>query len=190
MEETNTPANALTADEKRYIDRAQNNRFEDGGIIRYYEQAVQNRVHEAVVEAIELRMRADFPRSAKTVFGAKGNHAEQLLARVRETVMARFDITSNSLGNHVKVGGDERRTGTAYIYRYLSYRESGQQRGAQISLIQDNPAAELRVKVRSYRVRSAEPDELQFFAAGEVDLACEAYLILLERLAVPVAQPT
>jgi hypothetical protein len=178
---------ALTDNERRYIERARTDKFENGGIVRYYEQAVRNGADEAVLAAIELRMRTDFPKEARKVFGARGDLAEQLLSRVRDTVAQQFDLDGNGLGNHIKVGGDERRTGVAYLYRYLSYRATGQQYGAQLALIQDAPAAEMRVLVRYSRVYAGQDniDERQWFAAGDIDQAQEAYLTLLNRLAVP-----
>ena len=187
-EELSNSTVTLTADEQRYIERANNNKFEDGGIVRYYEQAVSKRVHEAVLMAIEVRMRTDFPKAAKQVFGAKGEKAEEMLARVREAVLARFDISGNRLGNHIKVGGDERRRGTnCYLYRYVSYRGKGQQYGAQLALIQDEPASELKVMVRYYSVGSEEVkiNDQQWFTVGDIDQAQQMYLDLLDKLAVP-----
>lgn len=177
----------LTANERRYIERAQNDPFEDGGIVRYYEQALKNRAHEAVLAAIELRMRTDFPKAAKKVFGAKGEQVEAMLVGVQDAVLAQFDLAGNGLGSHIKVGGDERRTGKAYLYRYLSYRGRGQQYGAQIALIQGDPAQELRVLVRYYRVYAEADniDQQEWFAAGEIERAQDAYLALLDGLAVP-----
>jgi len=187
VEEAADAAAELTADERRYLERAQSDPFEDGGIVRYYEQALKIKVHEAVLAAIEVRMRTDFPKAAKKVFGAKGEQVEAMLERVQHAVLAQFDLTGNGLGSHIKVGGDERRTGKAYLYRYLSYRARGQQYGAQIALIQDDPAQELRVLVRYYRVYAdaGNIDEQAWFAAGDIERAQDAYLALLERLAVP-----
>jgi hypothetical protein len=185
--EQGSTTQALTEDERRYIERARTDKFENGGIVRYYEQALRNGAHEDVLAAIELRMRSDFPREARKVFGARGDLAEQMLSRVREAVLQQFDLGGNGLGNHIKVGGDERRTGDAYLYRYLSYRASGQQYGAQLALIQDTPATELRVMVRYSRVYAGADniDERQWFAAGDIGQAQEAYLALLDKLAVP-----
>lgn len=187
VEETNENTGSVPSDQLRFIERAQKDKFEDGGIVRYYEQAVAKGMHEAVLAAIELRMRTDFPKAARQLFGAKGGQVEEMLDRVRDAVAERFDLSANGLGNHIKVGGDERRTGSAYLYRYLSYRATGQQFGAQISLIQVDPAAELRVKVRYYRVYagSANIDEQQWFAAGDMDQAVQAYVALLDKLGVP-----
>jgi hypothetical protein len=187
VEETSDSMGTVPADQLRFIERAQKDEFKDGGIARYYERALANGVHDAVLAAIELRMRTDFPRIARQVFGARGAQAEEMLERVREALAAQFDVSANGLGNHIKVGGDERRTGSAYVYRYLSYRATGQQFGAQISLIQASPAAELRVKVRYYRVYagSANIDEQQWFAAADLDQAVQAYVALLDKLRVP-----
>jgi hypothetical protein len=179
----------LTPDEHRYLERARNNVFEDGGIVRYYEQALRMNVHAAVLEAIEVRMRTDFPRAARQVFGAKGDQAVEILSRVRDAVLARFDISGNGLGNHIKVGGDEK-GGTAtprYLYRYVSYRGTGQEFGAQLALIQQEPTSELQVMVRYYGVsrNRAKIDEQTWFAIGDIDQAQQMYLDLLEKLAVP-----
>lgn len=187
MDEMNNAAQPLSDNDRKYILRAEQDKFADGGIVRYYEQAIQKKVHEAVIAAIELRMRTDFPKAARQVFGAKGEQAEEMLARVRAAVQARYDLSGNALGNHIKVGGDERRTGTAYLYRYLSYKAGGQQYGAQISLIQADPAAELRIQLRYYRAHAGTDnmEELQWFAASEIGAATQAYLALLDKLAVP-----
>lgn len=165
----------------------QTHEFKGNEIATYYENAVKQDAHEAVLAAIELRMRTDFPRAARQVFGAKSEQVEEMLERVRETVAAQFDLSANGLGNHIKVGGDERRTGSAYVYRYLSYRATGQQFGAQISLIQAAPAAELRIKVRYYRVYAGSEniDEQQWFAVGDMAQAVQAYVALLDKLGVP-----
>jgi hypothetical protein len=190
MEEMSSAAQPLSDNDRKYILRAEQDKFEDGGIVRYYEQAIQKKVHEDVIAAIELRMRTDFPKAARQVFGAKGEQAEEMLARVQEAVQARYDLSGNALGNHIKVGGDELRAGAAYLYRYLSYKASGQQYGAQMSLIQADPAAELRVKVRYYRAHAGADnmEELQWFAASDMDAATQAYLALLDKLAVPLRQ--
>lgn len=192
VEEATDAVTALTADERRFIQRAQNDKFENGGIERYYRQAVKNKVHEAVLSAIESRMRTDFPKAARTVFGAKGEQAEEMLVYVRDAVLAKFDISGNGLGNHIKVGGDERRTGTAYIYRYISYRARGEHCGAQISLIQATPEQELRVLVRYYRVYEGSDniDEQVWFTTSEIALARHAYSALLDKLQVPHLDPT
>jgi hypothetical protein len=105
--EDNAPA--LSEAEQRFIERAKNDEFANGGIVRYYNQALKQAASEAVLEAIELRMRTDFPREARKVFGAKGLQAEDLLARAQEAAGARFDLSNNGRRNHVMVGGDERR---------------------------------------------------------------------------------
>lgn len=188
-EEMGNPDRALTPDEQRYIERAQNNAFADGGIVRYYEQALKNNVHPAVLRAIEVRMWADFPRDARKLFGARKEQAQEMLARVRGAVMARFDISGNGLRNHVKIGGDEK-GGTdnpCYLYRYVSYRGKGQEYGAQLALIQQAPVGELQVMVRYYSVGRDRPktDEQTWFAIGDIDQAQQMYLDLLDKLAVP-----
>jgi hypothetical protein len=90
---------------------------------------------EAVIEAIQLRMRIDFPREARKVFGATGRQAEDLLAHAQEEVRGRFDLPNNGRGNHVMVGGDERRSGGLWLSRYTAYRGKGQNDGAMLALI-------------------------------------------------------
>lgn len=177
---------ALTEAEQRHIERAKNDSFVDGGIVRYYEQALAARSSEAVLEAIELRMRSDFPREARKVFGAKGEQAEDLLGRVQQEVRARFDLSNNGRGNHVMVGGDERRTGEVYLSRYIAYRGKGEKAGVMLGLIQEHPGAELRARIRSDRVRTpgATPTD-QWFVAGDFLLAQQAYIELLGQLGAP-----
>lgn len=179
---------ALSEAELRYIERAKTDSFVDGGIVRYYEQALAARASEAVLEAIELRMRTDFPRDARKVFGAKGEQAEDLLGRVQQEVRARFDLSNNGRGNHVMVGGDERRTGEVYLSRYIAYRGKGEKDGVMLGLIQEHPGAELRVRIRSDRVRTpgATPTD-QWFVAGDFLVAQHAYIELLGQLGVPSA---
>lgn len=187
VEEISSVVESLTPDQRKFIERAQKDKFEDGGIVRYYEQAVKNKAHEAVLAAIEVRMRTDFPKAARKVFGARGQQAEDILERVRDVVSTQFDLSSNFLGNHIKIGGDERRAGASYLYRYLSYRATGQQYGAQIALIQSDPAAELRIMVRYSRVLAGTDnfEQLQWFDLGDIGQAQQAYLALLDKLVVP-----
>jgi hypothetical protein len=183
-EENSVPA--LSEAEQRYIERAKTNSFADGGIVQYYRQALVHKASEAVLEAIEVRMRTDFPAAARKVFGAKGEQAEDLLTRAQEEIRGRFDLSNNGRGNHVMVGGDERRTGDVYLSRYIAYRGKGEKDGATLELIQDHPGAELRARLRSDRVRSpgAKPKD-QWFAAGDFPLAQQAYVALLVQLGVP-----
>ena len=176
----------LKETEQRYIERARNDSFANGGIVRYYEQALALRAGEAVLEAIEVRMRTDFPGEARKVFGAKGELAEDLLERAQHAVRARFDLSQNSRGNHVMVGGDERRTGEMYLSRYIAYRGKGQKDGVMLGLIQESAGAELRARVRSDSVRTpgSRPVE-QWFSAADFALAQQAYIDLLVQLEVP-----
>jgi hypothetical protein len=175
--------------EQRHIERAKNDSFADGGIVRYYEQALALGAGEAVLEAIEVRMRTDFPAAARKLFGAKGEQAEDLLERAQQAVRARFDLSDNGRGNHVMVGGDERRTGEAYLSRYIAYRGKGKKEGAMLGLIQESAGAELRARVRSDSVRSpgAQPVD-RWFSAADFPLAQEAYIELLGQLDVPLAK--
>lgn len=187
MTEQKSPQ-ALSEAEQRYIERAQTDSFADGGIVQYYKQALVHKASEAVLEAIEVRMRTDFPAAAKKVFGAKGEQVEDLLTLAQREVRARFDLSNNGRGNHVMVGGDERRTGEAYLSRYIAYRGKGEKDGAMLGLIQESAGAELRARVRRDRVHTpgAEPID-QWFAAGEFPLAQQAYIELLAQLGVPLS---
>lgn len=185
--EDNTPA--LSATERKYIQRAMTDEFPNGGIVRYYEQALALRAGDAVLEAIELRMRTDFPRQARKIFGARGLYAEDLLARAQEAVRARFDLSNNGRGNHVMVGGDERRSDGPWLLRYIAYRGKGQNNGAMLALVQERPGGELRAQVRYDRVRTpgTEP-EVQHFMAGDFAAAQQAYIELLARFGLPFAK--
>ena len=85
------------------------------------------------------------------------------------------------------LGGDERRTGESYLYRYLAYRGKAQADGAMLALVQDKPDSELRAMVRrdSVRTPGSTPVDL-WFDAGEFAAARQAYIDSLMEIGVPL----
>ena len=92
------------AKELQLIENIRNGKFSERELVNLYKNAATQNV-TAVMEAVKIKMRADFPRAANRMFGAKENEANSLLEDVFRKFSAAHDLTKNRLKNGVKAGG-------------------------------------------------------------------------------------
>lgn len=170
--------------ERELIERAQSAPYTEAEFVSWYDNVRARGGSQALLDAIKLRMRVDFPRAASKKFGAKTLEVVELLTRLREDIATRFNLANNKVGQHVKVGGDEQ-TGKQYICRYLSYRND-ENRGAQITAIQVTAESEIQIVVDSYRTNAREDNfrQSETFSMNEFKDAALLYQSHLEKLGV------
>lgn len=172
-------------DEAKIIHRAENKAFSKDELVSYYENVKARGATPRALKAIEGRLRRDYPAAARSLFGAKEEHAMEVLARLSTELNADFDFTANKVENHIKTGGYEI-SGTAFLCRYISYKNADNQ-GAQITLEQSSFDSELLVTVDRYQTNAKEDnyrDGLQF-SMGQFDAAANLYRQYLEELGAP-----
>ena len=76
---------------------------------------------EALVSAVEKKMRIKFPNAAKKVLGSKSKKAQDLLTEIFNELKNNYDWSKNKVGSRVKVGGSMI-SGKEYVCWYLSYK--------------------------------------------------------------------
>lgn len=113
---------------------------------------------EKIVSAIELSLKIKFPAAAKKMFGAKDADARDILDKIFNSMIAQFDLSSNTVGNGVKTGG-LMISGEYYIDVYLSYKNNDKQ-AAFLNLTQEKADGELVARVGRYQTASKDTSRL------------------------------
>jgi hypothetical protein len=177
-------------DEAKVIDRAQNKPFTKDALVTYYKNVKERDATPRALKAIEGRLYKDYPAAARALFGAKEEHAMEVLTRLSIDLATGFDFAANKVGNHVKTGGDEI-SGAAFLCRYLSYKNSDNQ-GAQITLAQSSFDSELLITVDRYQTNAKEHNyrDGERFAMGDFDAAAQLYRDYLHEIGVPRRRAT
>jgi hypothetical protein len=170
--------------ERALIERAQTASYTEAEFVTWYDNVLARGGSAALLDAIRLRMRLDFPRAAKRKFGAKTDEVVDALARLHAQLADSLDLSRNTVGGHVKTGGDEQ-TGKQYICRYLSYKND-RNLGSQITVTQQAADSEIVVTVDHYRVDPKRESlrEPQTFPMGDFDSAAALYRKDLVELGV------
>ena len=167
------------ANEVQLIESIRNGKFSERELINLYKNA-ETKSATAVMEAVKIKMRADFPRAANRMFGAKEREANALLEDVFRNISATHDITANRLKNGVKAGG-EMISGQKYIDVYISYKNDNDV-GASLGLIQDDPESELTARVGCYKTGNGSFRDVQIFQMHDFEQAVEAYKTQLSKV--------
>ena len=76
---------------------------------------------EALISAVEKKMRIKFPNAAKKVLGSKSKKAQDLLTEIFNELKNNYDWSKNKVGSRVKVGGSMI-SGKECVCWYLSYK--------------------------------------------------------------------
>lgn len=148
-------------------------------LIALYKNA--DRLGEAELQALIVeRMRADFPRAANRLFGAKTPEAVSRLEEIYSRVSAKFVLASNKLGNGVKAGGNKR-SGEKYIGYYLSYKNASNE-GTALSLTQDTEESELKATVSHYKTGKGSFKQIEEFGMHDFEKAVALYEKHLEQI--------
>lgn len=167
------------ANEAQLIESIRSGKYSERELINLYKNAT-TRNATAVMEAVKIKMRADFPRAANRMFGAKENEANALLEDVFRKLSVAHDLTKNRLKNGVKAGG-EMISGQKYIDVYISYKNS-QGVGASLGLIQDDPESELTARVGYYKTGDGSFRDVEEFQMHDFERAVEAYKVRLSKV--------
>ena len=167
------------AKEVHLIENIRSGKFSERELINLYKNAATQSA-TAVMEAVKIKMRADFPRAANRMFGSKENEANALLENVFHKLAADHNLTKNRLKNGVKAGG-EMISGKKHIDVYISYKNSNGI-GASLGLIQDDPESELTAKVGYYKTGSGSFRDVQEFQMHDFERAVEAYKVQLSKV--------
>lgn len=167
------------ANEEKLIESIRNGKFSERELINLYKNA-ETKSATTVMEAVKIKMRADFPRAANRMFGAKESEANALLEDVFRNLAAAHDLTANRLKNGVKAGG-EMISGQKHIDVYISYK-NGNGVGAFLGLIQDDPESELTARVRYYKTGDGNFQNEQVFQMHDFEQAIEAYKAQLSKV--------
>ena len=156
--------------------------FTKAELLSYYTNVEVEDGPQELLEAIEERLRRDFPAAANAAFGKKSDEAMEMLTRVADTVTSTMDLSGNVVKSHVKIGGFELK-GEHYICRYISYKNK-ENHGVQLMLSQLTADSEMLVREATYRTSAKEANfrHEETFPHGEVDRAVERYRAHLVEL--------
>ena len=137
---------------------------------------------EAVIAALETRIRISAPREAKALFGPKDAEARALLARVHDARAAEFDLSGNTVGSGVKTGGDMI-SGESHVSVYISYK-GADRRHATLGVFQRTPDAEPVLNLRLFQTcrDASEPELSEVLPIGAVEEAAARYRANLMRI--------
>lgn len=167
------------AKEAQLIESIRSGKFSERELINLYKNAA-TRNATAVMQAVKIKMRADFPRAANRMFGAKESEANALLEGVFRDLAAAHDLTANRLKNGVKAGG-QMISGQKHIDVYISYK-NGDGIGAVLGLIQDDPESELTARVGYYKTGDGGFRDEQVFQMHDFERAVGAYKAQLSKV--------
>jgi hypothetical protein len=163
----------MTVDkEARLIEDIYNGKFSEAELINLYRNASVRGV-SAVMEAVKVKMRADFPRAANRMFGAKESEAVAILEKVFHDLSGTLDFTKNRLKNGVKAGG-HMLSGEKYIDVYMSFKNASGV-GVFLGLVQDSPDSELIATVGYYKTGSDGFRDVKTFQMHDFEKAVEIY---------------
>jgi hypothetical protein len=162
--------------------------FTKSELLSYHKNVSDLDGPEELLEAIQERLRRDFPAAANAAFGKKSDEAMEILTRIAAKLDEEFDLSKNSVKSHVKVGGYEQ-TGEHYLCRYISYKNE-ENLGIQLTLSQLSLESEMFVTVGTYRTNASKENfrDEQSFALGELEQAVEKYRGHLSHLGARALQ--
>lgn len=125
------------------------------GLRHFYANAVRvtgitDAEREAVIAALETRIRISAPREAKALFGPKDAEARTLLARIHDALAAELDLSGNTVGAGVKTGGDMI-SGESHVSVYISYK-GADWRHVTLGVLQRTPDAEPVLNLRLFQI--------------------------------------
>lgn len=111
------------------------------------DQEATDAEREAVIAALEARIRISSPRDAKKLFGPKDADARVLLGKIHDALAEEFDLSGNTVGAGVKTGGSMMR-GDTYVDVYISYKSADRWHvamGYVQATVSDDPALVVRL---------------------------------------------
>lgn len=170
---------ALDAIEKREITRK--------GLRNFYQNAIQDpditeTEREAVIAALETKIRINAPRDAKALFGPKDAEARALLGTVYDALATEFDLSGNTVGAGVKTGG-RMISGDMHVDVYISYKAEDR-RHATFGYLVKKPGNDPILALRIYQTGkgATAPDLREEFPLDMFDEAAARYRANLIRI--------
>lgn len=157
------------------------------GLRNFYDNAVRepnitDAEREAVIAALEKRIRITSPKDAKVLFGPKDAEARALLGRIHDALAGEFDLSGNMVGLGVKTGGDMI-SGENHVSVYISYK-GADRRHATLGVHQKKPETDPVFVLRFYQTGSnaTEQDSRKELPIDAVDEAISLYRANLMRI--------
>lgn len=137
---------------------------------------------EAVIAALEARIRVSSPRDAKALFGPKDAEARALLGEIHNAIAAELDLSGNTVGSGVKTGGSMI-SGKAHVDVYISYK-GADRRHATFGYLIAKPGADPVLGVRLYQTGkdATEPEVREQYPVEAVEQASARYREHLVRI--------
>lgn len=161
-----------SAREAQLIEKIRNGSLSEKELINLYKNAA-TRNAIAVMQAVQTRMRVDFPRAATREFGAKESEANALLEEAFRDIATTFDLSGNRHKNGVKAGG-QKLSGKKHIDVYISYK-NGEDIVAFLCLIQDDPESELTARAGRYKAGDHNSRDEKLFKMDDFKHAVDAF---------------
>ena len=163
------------------------------GLRNFYENAIRDpditeTEREAVIAALETRIRISAPRDAKALFGPKDAEARALLGTIHDALAAEFDLSGNTVGSGVKTGGSMI-SGEMHVDVYISYKAEDR-RHATFSYLIKKPGIDPILVLRLYQTGKdvTEPDLREEFPIDASEEAAARYRANLMRILDPVSE--
>lgn len=145
-------------------------------------EAITDEEREAVIAAVEAKIKVVDPRKAKRLFGPKDAQARVMMEEAYAAISEEFDLTANVLKNGVKTGGDMI-AGRKYIDVYLSYKNTDNWNfgfGYNQDTVDELPY--LRTRLYQTGGKQEETMEVHNYSVEEFSEALSAYKDKLKTL--------
>lgn len=157
------------------------------GLRNFYDNATRDKnlteaEREAVISALEARIRITSPRDAKAMFGPKDADARAFLARIHDALEVEFDLSGNTVGAGVKTGGDMI-SGKFHVVVYISYK-GADRRHTGLAVVQRTSESDPILAVSLYQTGRdvSVPDMREEFPIDAVTEAVDRYRMNLMQI--------
>jgi len=160
------------------IHQIESGAFSEQELTNLYNNAARRHV-AIVMEAVQRKMRGDFPRAAKKLFGAKEAQAMRRLEQALEALSVDFDFSKNKGKAAVKAGGPML-SGDKHVDVHLSYKNASND-NLDLSVVQDTPDSELFAFVTRYKSGASTIASQNKYTMEDFDRAVEEFRQLLAQ---------
>lgn len=178
---------------RRALDAIETREITRRGLRNFYENAIRDpniteAEREAVIAALETKIRISAPRDAKALFGPKDAEARALLGRVYDALAAEFNLSGNTVGAGVKTGGSMI-SGDMHVDVYISYKAEDR-RHATFGYLVKKPGNNPILALRFYQTGkgATEPDLREEFPIDMFEEAAARYRENLMRILSPATE--
>jgi hypothetical protein len=172
---------------QRALDAIETKESTRKGLRNFYGNAVRESniteaEREAVIAALEKRIRITSPKDATVLFGQKDAAARALIGRLHDALAAEFNLIGNMVGLGVKTGGDMI-SGEDHVSVYISH-EGVDRRHATLGVHEKTPETDPVFVLRFYQTGSntTVQDTRRELPVDAVDKAISIYSANLMRI--------